>query len=540
MTFLHPEFLYYMLLPLVILFAFLLTQKEAELYFFSKEVASKLKVSSNTLTQRARNALYFVIGVLLIIALAKPVIKEGSINVSAKSADIFIALDISNSMLAKDIYPNRLEAAKLKALTLIDKLESQRVGVLAFAQDAYLLSPLSFDKESVAFLLKSLNTDSITQKGSSFMPLLEALSKSDKNAKYLLILSDGGDIEDFSLEIAFAKEHNIKIFSLAVATTKGSPIELQEGSFIKDKGEIVVSKLNENIASLATKTGGVYVQGSSSMGDVDVMIKELQSIIQKEHLESRVVQNYTPIFYYPIALALLLLLFATSSIKYSFDKNISPLLLLCLISSYTYAGVFDFMDLKEAKKAYEAGEYERASKLYVEYAQKNQNTQAYYNGANSLYKEQKYKEAQELYQKAKFDDKIKEANRLSNLGNAYAKGGNLESAVDSYESSLKLYDDKDTKENLDEVKKLLQKQEKPNQKQDKTGEQNKKEQKEEQKSKEKNQQESQKQRQEESLSKQDKKDPFMQKWLDELDKDRATFLYKLNNDKAKEQNLKPW
>lgn len=537
MTFLNPEFLYYMLLPLVILFAFLLTQKEAELYFFSKEVASKLKVSSNTLTQKARNALYFVIGVLLIIALAKPVIKEGSINVNAKSADIFIALDISNSMLAKDIYPNRLEAAKLKALTLIDKLEGERVGVLAFAQDAYLLSPPSFDRDSVAFLLKSLNTDSITQKGSSIMPLLEALNQNDKNIKYLLIVSDGGDIEDFSNEIAFAKEHNVKICVLAVATTKGSPIELKDGSFIKDKGEIVVSKLNENIASLAIKTGGVYVEGSSAMGDVDVMLKELQSIVQKEHLENRAVQNYTPLFYYPIALALLLLLFATSSIKYSFDKNISLLLLLFLMNSYTYAGVFDFMDVKEAKKAYEAGEYERASKLYGEYAQKNQNSEAYYNSANSLYKEQKYKEAQELYQRAKFDDKTKEANRLSNLGNAYAKGGNLESAAQSYESSLKLRDDKATRENLDEVKKLLQKQEKPNRQNKEENQENKKEDKQD-----KNIQNDKKQQQNEATSKQqdNKEDAFMEKWLDELNKERATFLYKLGEDKPKNSNLKPW
>ncbi|MBD3825055.1 MAG: VWA domain-containing protein, partial [Epsilonproteobacteria bacterium] len=95
MSFLHPEFLYFMLPPLILLFALLLTQKESHAELFSDEVMAKLRVSANTLTLQARNGLFFLIGILLIVALAQPVIEEGSVEVKAKSSDITIALDIS-------------------------------------------------------------------------------------------------------------------------------------------------------------------------------------------------------------------------------------------------------------------------------------------------------------------------------------------------------------------------------------------------------------------------------------------------------------
>ena len=237
MTFLHPEFLYYMLPPLFLLFGLLLTQKEHQAEFFSKEMMEKLRVSANTLTLKARNALFFLIGFFMIIALAEPVIEEGSVKVDAKSADIMVALDISDSMLANDIYPNRLEAAKEKALSLLETAHSERIGIVAFAKESYLVSPLSLDKGAVSFLLQHLDTASITQKGTDFLSVLEVVGKMQKKEekKYFLLLSDGGDKDDFSQEIESAKKHNITVFILAVATKKGSPVKLQDGSFIKEK-----------------------------------------------------------------------------------------------------------------------------------------------------------------------------------------------------------------------------------------------------------------------------------------------------------------
>ncbi len=466
MTFLHPEFLYYMLPPLFILFALLLTQKESQAHYFSQEVIDRLRVSANTLTLRARNTLFLLMGFLMILALAQPVIKDGTVKIKAKSADIMIALDISDSMLAQDVYPNRLEMAKQKALTLLDESPNERIGIVAFAKNSYLVSPLSFDTSAVSFLLRQLNTTSITEKGTDFLSILDVVSKTQEKQekKYLLILSDGGDKADFSQEIKRAKEHGIVVFILGIGTKKGAPIKLQDGIFVKQGGEIIVSKLNENISDLAVKTGGVYIQSTTSSDDIKTMFSEITNIGEEKELKSEEIQKYIPLFYYPVGLALFILLIATSSMSKREKVNVpSVFILFSLIFTNVHveAGMLDFIDLKSAKEAYENGDYEKSAKLYENYAQQSANGEGYYNAANAYYKQKKYKEAIESYKKSTFDTDEARAKNYSNLGNAYVKeqaSESLQKAVEAYEKSLEIQEDKDTRENLEEVKKLLQKQ----------------------------------------------------------------------------------
>ena len=478
MSFLHPEFLYYMLPPLFILFGLLLTQKESEATFFSDEVMRKLRVSANTLTLKARNALFMLIGFLIVLALAGPVINEGKIEIKAKSADIMIALDISDSMLAADVYPNRLKLAKEKAIELLKRAPNERIGVIAFAKNSYLVSPLSFDHSAVGFLLRQLNTTSITEKGTDFLSMLEVVNNSIKkeSKKYLLIMSDGGDKDDFSQEIAYAKEKNIAVFILGVGTKKGAPIKKKDGEFIKHKGNIIVSKLNENIAEFATKTGGVYIEGVNSDKDIRAMLSEIEKHSVKKELKSQEIARFIPLFYFPLGLALLILLIATSSMsKREVVKLPSAFLLfgLLFMNPNAEAGVLDFMDLSEAKKAYEAQDYEKSSKLYEKYATSSNSGESHYNTANSLYKQEKYDEAIKSYQKAIFNDDDSRAKNFANMGNAHVKQGtpeSLQKAVESYEKSLKLEEDKETRENLEAVNKVLEEQKKE---QDKKDEENK-------------------------------------------------------------------
>ena len=614
MSFLNPEFLYYMLPPLFILFALLLTQKESVVEFFSKEVAQKLRVSSNTLTLKARNALFLLMGFFIILALAKPVIKEGKIEVRAKSADILIALDISDSMLATDVYPNRLEAAKQKALFFINGLVDDRVGVVAFAKNSYLVSPLSFDKSTVSFLLRELSTSSITEKGTDFLALLKVVAKTqkDRDRKYLLLFSDGGDKSDFSQEIAFAKKNGITIFVVGVATKKGSPIKLQDGSFVKYKGEVIVSKLNENIADLALKSGGVYIEATNSSSDIKAMLGEIASISDKKELKSKEVQKYTPLFYYPIAAALFILLIATSSMGKLISKKASLVFvpfLLALNTLHVEAGILDFMDLKEAKEAYESSNFEKSKQIYEEYAQKENNPSSYFNAANSLYKQKKFKEAITLYEKAKFDDKKQEANRVANMANAYAKQDTQESLLEAkkrYEESLELSYDKEVQENLQEVLKRIKEkkkeseqnsqdeqkeQEKESDKDSKSDDKNSEGKEEKSDSKEDSKEESTKDSSDDSKAQDDKKsskeqeskeadetqneskaneskpaqdkieelkksdengsssnsarnmsDAEEQKWIQELNSNKNTYMYKLNDEEPKksDDDQKPW
>jgi Ca-activated chloride channel family protein len=472
MSFLHPEFLYYMLPPLFILFLLLLTQKEAQATFFSEEVMDKLRVSANTLTLKARNALFMLIGVLMIIALAGPVIEDGKVEIKAKSSDIMIALDISDSMLAEDVYPNRLKLAKQKVLELLRIAPNERIGIIAFAKNSYLVSPLSFDHEAVSFLLRQLSTNSITEKGTNFLSMLEVVDKSIKkdSKRYLLILSDGGDKKDFSKEIEFAKKHDISVFVLGVGTKKGAPIKLENGEFIKQDGNIIVSKLNEDISTLATKTGGVYIESVNSNDDVKAMLSEIEKHSKKKELKSQEIARFIPLFYYPLGLALFILLIATSSMSKRQNVNLPGVFLLAVIISMNTnlnAGLFDFMELKEAKEAYESKDYAKSAEIYKSYANSSSIGESHYNAGNALYKQGKYKEAISEYKKAKFDTKEARAKNFANMGNAYAKEPtqeNLKKAIEAYKESLKLQDDKDTKENLESVKKALKKQEKQNQK----------------------------------------------------------------------------
>ncbi|MEA3227814.1 MAG: VWA domain-containing protein, partial [Campylobacterota bacterium] len=459
MSFLYPEVLYFILPIVLVLFGFLLTQKDAESHFFSDEVMSKLRVNSNGLSIQVRNTLFFLSTLFIVISLSGPVIDNGTIEIKSKSADIMVALDISDSMLGEDVYPNRLKASKQKMIDLLEITSSQRIGVIAFAKNSYLVSPLSFDHSAVRFLVKQLSTDSITEKGTDFLSILNVVDSSieSESKKYLLLFSDGGDKDDFSKEIAFAKENNIVVFIIGMGTKKGSPIKLKDGSFIKQNGAIIISKLNENIAQLATKTGGVYIQGVNATDDIKVMMKEIERISEKKELKSEEIQNFIPLFYYPLGLAIFILLIATSSSPTKkFSKLFSFLFLLAIFisSQDAHAGFLDFLELDDAQKAYNNGEFEKSQQLYGEYAKTTKNAQSYYNEGNALYKQGKFKEAIGSYEKAVFDDDRSRAKKYANIGNSYVKEqseDSLQKAQDSYEKSLKFNEDKDTRENLEAV-----------------------------------------------------------------------------------------
>lgn len=592
MHFLHPEFFYYMLPPMFILFGLLLTQKGVQESFFSLEVMNRLRVSTNTLTLRARNGLFFLIGILVVISLAGPVINDGKVEVKAKSVDIMIALDISDSMLAEDLYPNRLKLAKQKILTLLHEAPTERIGIIAFAKNSYLVSPLSFDTAAVSFLLGSLSTDSITEKGTNLLSMLKVVDQSikDKSKRYLLILSDGGDKSDFSEEIRFAKEHHITIFVLGVATDKGAPIKKADGTFIKQNGSVIISKLNPAISKLATSTSGVYIESVNSDKDIKMMLHEIESHSKKKVLKSQEIKRFIPLFYYPLGLALFLLLFATSSMSKRKSVHLPVLFFVAVMmgqASAVHANVLDFMKLDEAKKAYESGSYEKSQKIYERYKNRSKNAEVNYNIANTLYKQGRYKEAIKNYKKAVFDDKDKRAKKYANLGNAYVKSHEkegLQKAIKAYEESLKIHEDKETRENLEAVKKALkeqkQKQQKQKQKKDKDQKKNgdkeknkdkkesqnknksdkKSEDKQKKNEKQKNKEDKKKEQEKNKAQKlkennttvkpqeaQDKKGMKMskeeeKKWLKKLQKNQRTFLYRLNKKDKVEENLdeKPW
>ena len=465
MTFLHPEFFLLLLPPLIIIYAYIMIKKESHEHYFAKEIMDKLRINSNSLNIKTRNTLLFFSGLLIIIASAEPVLKEGTVKVKAIGGDILIALDISDSMLCEDVYPNRFELAKKKALELIKKTTKDRVGVIAFAKNSYLVSPISFDIKTVSFLLSKLDTSSITQKGTDILTMLDtvAKSKTSTDKKYLLILSDGGDSKDFSAEINFAKERGIVVFVLGVGTQLGASIKKEDGSLIKYNDKVIISTLNESISELAMQTGGVYIQNTISSQDVDTMFNEIVNNSEHKELKSQEIERYEALFYYPITLAILILLIAFNSIERIFRRNASAsifiLSILTLSNSSAVGDMFDFKKLADAKRFYEAKEYNTSAKIYEEYAKETDSGQAYYNAGNSYYKQKEYLKALSAYSFARLKDKELRAKKLSNMGNALVRLGTintLERAVKHYEVSLRLKEDRHTRENLEATIKALE------------------------------------------------------------------------------------
>lgn len=456
MSFLYPVFIYLMLPVTLILFYFIMTGSKENFLMFDKRVLDKLRFQSKTLSRPAREALFLMAFIFMILALAQPVIKEGEVVVEAKSADILIGIDISDSMKAEDRFPNRLEFAKAKAIELIKQAPHNRIGVLAFAKHDYIVSPLSFDHSSVAFLLSKLQTGNITEKGTRLDSMLSSAISMLAHAKQknLLLFTDGGDVQDFSQEIALAKENGLRLFIIGVGTEQGSPVRTAEGDFVKHEGKILISRLNPQIKVLATQTGGVYIESVLGEDDIKTMLKEIESMTEKSTMKEETIVQYIQLFYYPLALAAFFLLLAFSSMPKSIAKTFVLLGLVSLPVSDARAGLLDFQKLHSAREAYSQEDYAKSGSIYEGFAFKS--PQAVYNLGNSLYKQKAYEKALKVFENVKTDDPQLKAKALHNSANTHVQLKQYKEALSAYEKSLEIKEDKETRENYEAVKKFLE------------------------------------------------------------------------------------
>lgn len=558
-----------MLIPAFILMFFIITKKNSFDKYFSKEVLEKLSVSNQYFSNKARNITLFMSLIFMIIALARPVADEKVHESKQELNAVVIAIDVSKSMLANDIYPNRLEFAKKKLLDIIEQSKTNALGVILFAKSSFLLSPITQDFTSLKILVENLDTGINFDNGTNIYSTLETTEKLLKDFKNrnLILLSDGADKKDFSEEIEFAKKKNINIYTIATATTKGSAIKLRDGNYLVDKnGNIITVKLNENIKKLSLETNGAYINYSLDSNDITQILKEINSKSKKQEFEEKRFKTYTELFYYPLGFGIFLLLIAFSSLPklmLKSKKNIVSILLLafCLNNEKLNAISFDFQTIEEANKAYNEQNYNKAANAY-ESVKKSE--EASYNLANSLYKEGKFKEAINEYKNIQSDNKDLNYQKLHNLGNSYVKAKNLQEAKKTYEEALKIKNDKQTKENLDLVNKALEKEKQKNKgdknkKEDKKKEQDKDKKdskKDDSENKEKQKDKKQKEQDKDSKAKEnDKKkeksnpnkkqneisDLEEQKWLKQLENQKTNSLMKKMESKKEDSNSQnPW
>ena len=341
---------------------------------------------------------YIVTFALLVFALARPVIEQEPIQTEELLSDVVLGIDLSYSMQADDITPTRLEFAKSALENIVKSEQKSRFGVLAFTTNAIILSPLTSDSELLLHLFHSLDYKLVMTRGSSIMPSLR-LARKMSNAKELsvVLLSDGADELNYSDEIAFAKEHNMIVNVLMIATKLGASLKLKNGELLKDElGELVVSRENSAISSLVEATDGVYTK------DIDVMLSALSSQRDETHKSDVTLAQNLELFYYFVGVALLVFLVSITTLK----RRVIAFLLLFGVS--LNADMLAFMKNENAVafaqgvRLYEAGEYERSLESFsaVKSANAEIKSVAFYNMANALVRLKEFEKAREAYLKS--------------------------------------------------------------------------------------------------------------------------------------------
>jgi len=254
---------------------------------------------------------------LLCVAYANPQWGTKKEKVKRKSSDVFIALDVSESMLAQDLPPSRLDRAKQFTQKLIRELKGERIGTIIFAGNAYMQMPLTADYSSAAMFVKSASTRMVPTQGTAIGDAIRLATQSyDESGKFhkaLIIITDGENHDQDALDQAkIAAEQGVLIFTVGVGTSAGSPIptfENGQSQYKKDKqGNTVVSKLNENmLSSLAAAGSGKYYNITNGEKVIDALQKYIETL-EKQEFEQRTFSEYESYFQWFLALALLFLL----------------------------------------------------------------------------------------------------------------------------------------------------------------------------------------------------------------------------------------
>ncbi|MBI3251960.1 MAG: VWA domain-containing protein [Candidatus Omnitrophica bacterium] len=230
------------------------------------------------------------------LALAQPHFKKREVLVERKGIDVIIAIDVSRSMLAKDVVPSRLEKAKLELSGLVDRLKEDRIGIVAFAGEAYIQCPLTFDKEAVKLFLSTVSPNLIPLAGTAIARAIdtsvEAFADKEKKYKAVILLTDGEDHEADPVEAARrAKKAGVRIFTIGIGTAEGSTLPDAGGVKKNSKGQIVLSKLNQPLLKgIARETEGAYFRSSRGELEIERLSHEIRQMAQKGLRQERQIE----------------------------------------------------------------------------------------------------------------------------------------------------------------------------------------------------------------------------------------------------------
>lgn len=320
MRFAEPlNFLLLILIGLLAIFAFWALSRKKKLLARFADIPLIMKNAPyiSFARQRTKVTLILVSMILIVFALSRLQFGTHLEKLKREGLDIVVALDVSTSMLAQDIKPNRLTKAKQEVQGIIDRLKGDRFGLVVFAGEAFPQCPLTLDYASARLLLGAVNTNSVNVQGTSIAQALDIAShmydQETKKHKVMLLLTDGEDHSERAERAAtVAREQGIKVYTVGIGNPSGEPIPIfdrnnKQIGYKKDKnGDVIVTKLNDEVLQkISQATGGKYYPATAGELELDAFFDEI-SDEEKKELEGTLVTKYDDRFQWPLLFALFL------------------------------------------------------------------------------------------------------------------------------------------------------------------------------------------------------------------------------------------
>jgi Ca-activated chloride channel family protein len=466
--------------PLAIAFAWwrLRAQKTDTARLASPELLGRLATHRRASRFMWRHVFFIVMILGAVLTLLRPQWGYHWEDVESRGVDIVVAVDLSDSMLAEDVSPNRLARAKRKISDLLGIIEGDRLGLVAFSGAAFLQSPLTQDRGAIEMFLDSLDTDLIPVKGTSLRGALDASLKAfemaESSSRVLLLLTDGEELDEGSMQAAeLAKQRGVRVYTIGIGTEKGAPIpNAAGGGFRKNpQGEIVFSKLNEEVLTrLAKATGGAFVRSVSDDADLvriyrDEIRKDVDAGVRKQ---SRI-KRFEERFQWPLALMVFAMIgevLAGVWTRRTLKKVATTVLVvggmwMSVPAPHAYAVPF-LTDRYRGEQQYRKEKYPEAAQLWEGAAVAHpEDAEIKFNQGAAYYRAGDYAKAQEAWKSAiqsapsisdpKRREKLK-SESLYNLGNAAYRNGKLEDAVSAYRAAKEMDpEDREAAHNLELV-----------------------------------------------------------------------------------------
>jgi Ca-activated chloride channel family protein len=501
MSFAHPNWLHalYVAPLLAILFLFGSRRRKRDLIAFAgSRFADSLAPGGSWRKGLLKNSLRLGGYVLLVLGLAGPQLGSQLVKIEREGIDLVIALDTSLSMLAEDMKPNRLERAKQEIVDLIGGLKGDRVGVVVFAGDAFVLCPLTVDYNAALMFTQSADIDVVSKPGSAIGKAIEksvALFPPErKSDRVIILVTDGESHEGDPVGVAeTAAREDIRIYTIGIGNPNGEliPIRGTDGSIggykKDDAGETVLTRLDEvTLQRIARVTGGQYMPATREGLELEVLYKEISGL-EKQSIEGEFMEKKKDRFVWFFAAALLLLgldvLVTTRSLKNRRSRKIlhtgASVVVLCLVFALVPRAALskgvDGKRVKSGNRYYDNAEYQKALVLYKEAigdtTRVPENAEGVlYNEANALHMMGRYPEALEKYHQSLSEDTLQNGRMFYNRGNTLVKMEKPAEAVESYLQALRyLPDDLEARYNLELALRQLQDQQRQQQQQQQKG-----------------------------------------------------------------------